>query len=140
MRRRFFYVEEEIPDEAPINLTSLIDVVFVILIAFIFIAPILNIDMVHLATGNTDAQKQSISPDNSPLSIIVQSDNSIWMYGKKITLSELEKKLLSEKKIFPHKIPQVIHDKNATFGTYQSIKTILEKCGFEQMDIVLQPL
>src|SRR3990167_1300788 len=135
MRRRFFYADEESLDEAPINLTSLIDVVFVI-----FIAPILNIDVVNLATGKVDTQKLTISPENSPLSILVHSDNSIWMYGKKITLQELEKKLQSEKKLFPHKIPQVIHDKNATFGTYQSIKTVLEKCGFEQMDLVLQPL
>jgi succinate dehydrogenase / fumarate reductase flavoprotein subunit len=54
-------------------------------------------------------------------------------------LGELEKSLLLQKKKHPGKNPQVIHDKNASFGTYQSIKNTLEKCGFEQMDLILKP-
>jgi biopolymer transport protein ExbD len=51
----------------------------------------------------------------------------------------MEKILLAQKKLYPTRTPQVIHDKNASFGTYQTVKNSLEKCGFDQMDVILKP-
>jgi biopolymer transport protein ExbD len=103
------------------------------------IAPILEIDSVDLATGGTETKKDSAPTESSPLTVIVKGDNSIWMQGRKINLVELEKTLVAQKKAFPNKVPQVIHDRNASFGTYQSVKNTLERCGFDQMDVVLKP-
>jgi biopolymer transport protein ExbD len=61
------------------------------------------------------------------------------MQGQRISLEQLEKTLRAQKKMFPNKIPQVIHDKSASFGTYQSVKNTFERCGFEHLDIVLKP-
>jgi biopolymer transport protein ExbD len=137
MKRRRFFQEEESIEEPLVNLTPLIDVVFVVLISFMLIAPLLEIDQVDLAQGGTEKPKGA--PEQSPLAIFVHADNTIWMRGKRLSLPELEKNLLQEKKKHPLQTPQVIHDKNASFGTYQSIKSSLEKCGFEQMDVVLKP-
>lgn len=138
MRRRRWEAEDDLPEEPLINLTPLIDVVFVVLIAFMIIAPILDVDVVDLATGKAE-KKESMPPEQSPLSIVVRSDNTIWMGGKKVTILELEKNLIAQKKLYPNKTPQVIHDKNGTFGTYQTVKNTLEKCGFDQMEVVLKP-
>ena len=139
MRWRRVSFEEDLPDEPLVNLTPLIDVVFVVLISFMLIAPILDTDVVDLATSGAEKKKDSFASEQSPLSIIVKADNTIWAQGKKVSLQELEHSLLAQKKQYPGRSPQVIHDRNASFGTYQSVKNTLERCGFEQMDVVLKP-
>ncbi|HEY4254860.1 MAG TPA: biopolymer transporter ExbD [Chlamydiales bacterium] len=131
--------EDDLPEEPLINLTPLIDVVFVVLIAFILIAPVLDIDRVDLAASGGEKKKEAPSPEQSPLTIVVRADNSIWMQGKRFSPEELEKTLVAQKKLYPQKTPQVIHDKSASFGTYQTVKNTLERCGFEEMDILLKP-
>lgn len=135
-KRTPLILEDESVDEPLVNLTPLIDVVFVVLISFMLIAPVLDIDLVDLATGGATQKKEA---SFTPLSISVHADNSIWLQGKKIQLKELEKILNEEKKKNPHQTPQLVPDKQAAFGTYQSIKNLLENCGFEQMDVVLKP-
>jgi len=131
--------EDDLPEEPLINLTPLIDVVFVVLIAFMLIAPVLDIDKVDLAVSGGEKKKEAPSPEQSPLTVIVRADNSIWMQGRKLSFDELEKILTNQKRLYPNKTPQVIHDKNASFGTYQTVKNTLERCGFEEMDILLKP-
>ena len=137
MRKRFqFRLDEEVADEPLINLTPLIDVVFVVLITFILIAPVLDIDSVDLAKSGGPEKKEM---QTGPISIAVHADNSIWVQGKSVTLLELETFLKTEKKRHPQAIPQLVHDEKAHFGTYQKVKNTVESIGFEQMDVVLKP-
>ncbi len=39
----------------------------------------------------------------------------------------------------PESRPQIFHDKNAKFGTYQTVKNALEAAGFSEMDLILKP-
>jgi biopolymer transport protein ExbD len=137
MRRKFRSLpEDEAFEEPTINLTPLIDVVFVVLITFMLIAPVLDIDSVDLALSGGSDKKELQS---GPISIIVHADNSIWVQGQKVSLVQLESIMKQEKKRHPNAIPQVIHDRQAQFGTYQSVKNTLETIGFSQMDVVLKP-
>ncbi len=137
MRKRFRSQSEDDSVEEPfINLTPLIDVVFVVLITFMLIAPVLDIDSVDLATSSGH-EKKEIEP--SGISIAVHADNSIWFRGSKVTLNELTALLKQEKKRQPRAIPQLVHDRQAHFGTYQMVKNTLEGVGFTQMDVVLKP-
>lgn len=123
-------------DENLINLTPLIDVVFVVLISFIIIAPLLETDRIDLATSNL---KSSKNIPKTTISIKVKEDNSIIINNRLVTLSELGKILKEQKIINPKETPQLLHDKKACFGTYQSIKNLVEAAGFDQMDVILQP-
>lgn len=137
---RSSFSEEEPFDEPLINLTPLIDVVFVVLITFMIIAPVLDTDRVQLAPGPISRAKDHLSMQASePLTITVHADNTIWVNHRKIALSDLGKWLQSEKKIHPRLVPKLIHDSRAQFGTYQSVKNTVEACGFEEMDVILQP-
>jgi biopolymer transport protein ExbD len=137
MRRKLrLHSDDESVEEPFINLTPLIDVVFVVLISFMLIAPVLDIDSVDLALSG-GVEKKEIEPGS--ISISVHADNTIWVRGKELNLKELEAFLRGEKKRSPRAIPQLVHDKKAHFGTYQSIKNTLETIGFEQMDVVLKP-
>jgi biopolymer transport protein ExbD len=137
MRRRpLRFPDDEAVDEPLINLTPLIDVVFVVLITFMLIAPVLDIDSVDLAQSGGTEKKEL---QTGPITIAVHADNTIWVQGAKVTLSQLDSLLRQEKKRHPHAVPQLVHDRQAQFGTYQAIKNILESIGFEQMDVVLKP-
>jgi biopolymer transport protein ExbD len=136
MRRRALPpIEDGDVEESPVNLTPLIDVVFVLLITFMLIAPILNVDHVDLAQGGI-LSKQEVA--QTPLAITLCSDQSIWFQGMRVNLKELTSKLKAEKVRYPTQFPQLIADKNCHFGLYQDVKNVLEECGFQQMDVVLK--
>ena len=126
--------------EPVINLTPLIDVVFVVLIAFIMVAPLLDRDQVQLAPGaNVPSHIPLSMKEASPIQIHVRSDDTILLRGTITPIDELFHKLMIARQQFPQARPQVFHDRRARFGTYQALKNSLEQAGFEEMDIVLSP-
>lgn len=126
-------------EEPSINLTPLIDVVFSILIMFIVVAPLLELDRIVLASANHESDKTLSVKESGPLSIHVHQDNTIWLNRKQVEEADFLPLLKLEKQKNPSALPQVYHDKRAYFGTYQMIKNSLEAAGFEQMDLVLKP-
>ncbi len=137
MRKKYRSLPDQLAiDEPIINLTPLIDVVFVVLITFMLIAPVLDIDSVDLAQSGGVVKKE-LQP--GPISISVHADNTIWYQSTQTSLKELESILRRELRKNPHTIPQLLHDRKAQFGTYQALKNMLESIGFEQLDVILKP-
>lgn len=140
MMRRGMMTKSSAPSEPVINITPLIDVVFVLLISFIVIAPLLELDRLELASGGGLASHIPVHfEDAGPIQIHVLRDNSILLNGKKIVLEALPQGLDEVKKLYPEARPQLFHDKKAYFGTYQEVKNILEALGYKELDIVLLP-
>lgn len=137
MIRKKVTFSQEHHDEILINLTPLIDVVFVVLVAFILIAPLLEVDRIDLAAGS-DSSLKEIS-QKSHIVIYVREDDSIWWDHRPISKKELASMLKEARQKYPTQIPQVYQDKKATFGQYQEIKNAIESAGFEGMDVVLKP-
>ena len=139
-KTRLFSAKESHSEDTQINLTPLIDVVFVVLIMFIIIAPMLELDRVTLSNAaKSDAKEMTSVQDHSPISIYVHEDNSIWMNNHIVPEKKLIELLRQAKKSYPERIPQLFHDKKAHFGTYQTVKNAVEIAGFEQLDVILQP-
>jgi len=136
MRKKKFFQNSNDLDENLINLTPLIDVVFVVLISFILIAPLLEVDHINLAQGSTKSDKNI---EQTSIILKVKEDNSILINNRLVTLLELKDILKEKKRLNPNQNPQLYHDKKATFGSYQSIKNLVELSGFEKLDVVLQP-
>lgn len=127
-------------DEAEINLTPLIDVVFVILIMFIIVAPLLELERVQLANGPFHDQKQSTCvQEMGKIYIHVREDNSILLNGRALLLEQLRDHLKQSYRGYPKAMPQLYHDRRATFGTYQEVKNAVEEAGFEELEIILKP-
>jgi len=135
MRQRNRY--DQSLEEGRIELTPLIDVVFVVLIMFILIAPMLEIDSVKLARA---PQRVEVEATNmSSLTIHVHEDNTIWINQKQVSSENLGP-ILQALKIKNSKLtPQLFHDRKAQFGTYQTVKNALEEAGYDELDIVLEP-
>src|SRR5690349_9487424 len=95
-------------EEPSINLTPLIDVVFVILIMFIVVAPLLELDRINLADAAQDPLDLTITAQEaSPISIHVYQDNTIWLNQKPVQLSELVSLLKKAKTQYPTSRPQL---------------------------------
>ncbi len=137
MRRRIRLADSS-DDGELVNLTPLLDVLFLILVFFILIAPLLDFDRLDLAASSDNKQELSPLNESSSIKIYVQKDNSIWLGTHAISLSDLSIALDQYYKSRPNDIPQLYQDQNATFGTYQKIKNLIESIGFEQLDVVLK--
>lgn len=128
-----------LPD-AEINLTPLIDVCFVVLIMFIVIAPLLEMERVELAPGPPlDGQSTLAVQEKSPIAIHVFADDSLTLNKQPVSISQLKGMLTYAKQKNPAARPQLFHDRSAKFGTYQTIKNIVEAAGFTEMDLILKP-
>lgn len=139
MNRRIHRIRQTI-EEPVINLTPLIDVVFVILIMFILVAPLLDVDQVDLAYGGHGSDdKAAVIQESGPIRIHVRQDNTVLYNNRLVILDELTFLLQQDKQKYPNARPQVYHDRRAHFGVYQAIKNSAEEAGFEQLDIVLKP-
>ncbi|MBM3208612.1 MAG: biopolymer transporter ExbD [Chlamydiae bacterium] len=139
MRNRIIFTQNNNEEAGP-NLTPLIDVVFVVLIMFIIIAPMLQTDKIKLADAPKRDDKSTIAvQDVSPITIQVRQDNSIWLNSIRISQDELLPLLKRAKSQYPNKTPQLLQDKKAAFGTYQIIKNAVESSGFQELDVILQP-
>lgn len=134
-RRRSSYEE----DSSSVNLTPLIDVVFVVLIMFIVVAPLLELDRIELAPAPENPTTVS-RVESSELSIQVNSDNSISLNGQALSLEELRFRLKEAHEQHPEKRPQLMQDRRAQFGIYQEIKNAAEAAGFHELDILLKPV
>lgn len=139
-RRRLSFPAHSTLEEPTVNLTPLIDVVFVILIMFIVIAPLLELDRVELANSPlTPLSSVSSVQESSPITLHVHQDNTIWFNDQLVTPTHLLIQLKQAKVSYPHAHPQVFHDKKAHFGTYQTVKNAAEEAGFAKIDIILKP-
>lgn len=125
-------------EEPSINITPLIDVVFVVLIMFIIIAPILEKDRIQLSQ-NGSSNKNSKIEKTSSLSIHVNSKNELFLNKKPIAIHLLEPSLKKLKQSLPETIPQVYYDKKAYFEFFEPIKCALENAGYSDMDLILEP-
>lgn len=140
MRKGRFLNQREGLEETEVNLTPLIDVVFVVLIMFIIVAPLLELERIQLAKGPTHSQKETTSVQGmSSVHIHVREDNSILLNGKALLLEQLTEHLKHVYRASPKTTPQLYHDNRATFGTYQNVKNAVEEAGFEELEIILKP-
>lgn len=137
MKRRFKKFEDN--DEPIVNLTPLIDIVFTILIMFLVIAPLLELDKVELADGSGRLDEGFSVREASKVAIHVHRNNTIWVDQKQIALANLPQVLEKKKKEYPKVRPQLYHDKQAHFGTYQSVKNAAQQAGFDELDVILMP-
>lgn len=134
MRRT--YKAEDLGDSL-INLTPLIDVVFVILIAFIMIAPLLEIDSISLAPGSTKTIDKPLKNAQGDVFIDIHKDGSVRINKRDIESKDVPLLLKALHDANAEVTPKVFCDQGASFGIYQKVKNAIEDAGFDQMDVVV---
>jgi biopolymer transport protein ExbD len=128
-RRRSFKNDGEL-----VNLTPLLDVLFVVLVMFIIITPLIQTDNIALSK----VEKNSTSAESKEfegLKILVDQNNVIKVNGNQLSYDELKRlalKLSHQKKL------QLYCDKNASFGNFQKIKMMMQEAGFNELQVVVE--
>src|SRR5690606_14331825 len=77
----------DLPMNAEINVTSLVDVAVTLLVIFIITAPILQ-GGIEVSIPRADVQ--AVTPDESPFFITVTSEGRIYMEESEVTIEQLE--------------------------------------------------
>jgi biopolymer transport protein ExbD len=124
-------------EEPTINITPLIDVVFVVLIMFILIAPLVDKENVHLAKGSSSEEHEL--KESSLISLVVKKNSELLLNRIPVDLEDLPYRLKEVKSLYPEATPQLFHDRMAPFGTYQEVKLAMEVAGFSEMELVVEP-
>jgi biopolymer transport protein ExbD len=117
-----------------INLTPLIDVVFMILILFILIAPLINTETIELFPKASSTKM--INFEDQAFKIYIFKDNTIWLNKQKLNSNQLKTSFFEAKRNYPNKTPLLLCDNKAYFETYLHVKSALEEAGYEQMEVV----
>ncbi|WP_201456451.1 biopolymer transporter ExbD [Chlamydia sp. 17-3921] len=133
MKRSF--VDE--PEEDPtVNLTPLIDIVFVILMTFIIAVPMVRLDSIALAPGS---QQERLEKEEHMTTVIkVFANHSLTLNDHPVSLKELTSQLSILQKQYPEKIPLLLQDGETPFKLYQQIKMAIEAAGFHELHVALQ--
>lgn len=125
-------------DSTDLNLTPLIDVVFVVLICFILIAPLLELE--HIQLAERGAETKPLHPSRSDvLEIRLCSDNTYQINRCPVSADELPQLLSFWRARARGRAPLLFCDRRAHFGAYQHLKNALERSGFAHIDLVLAP-
>jgi biopolymer transport protein TolR len=125
-----------------INLTNLLDVAFMLLIAFMLIAPILKyglrLELPEVKTAQRLEQKTTFT-------IMVQrrleeeESERIYLNQRRVTLDELTEELSANYER-ERNIDVVIEaDKNVPYGTFAQVIAAVQAAGVENIGMVTQP-
>ncbi|MCH9612356.1 MAG: hypothetical protein S4CHLAM102_08430 [Chlamydiia bacterium] len=121
-----------------VNLTPLLDVLFVVLILFILLTPFFQIDEIDLTPKKVTEQSHTPIKEKRPLKIAIKKDGSYLINNQFVSRQDLEPLLRKIQTANPKEVPEIYPDSLAPFVSYQTIKTLLEEIGYEQLDVVLK--
>jgi biopolymer transport protein ExbD len=136
MRKRFS--TGFIDDNDLINLTPLLDVLFVVLILFIIIAPLTKLDRVEVTESSSKSLSASSMTDIDTIHICLHEDNTLSVNGKALEKHTLKILLQELKKGNKELVPRLVIDKKSSFGAFSETKDLIEECGFAYLDLVVK--
>jgi len=119
-------------DEPEINITPMLDIVFIMLIFFIVTTTFVR------ETGVTVEKPRALSAESRPqgnILIGVDSDNQVWMNGSQIELSDVRTQVQRARAENPEGSVILISDKGARTGTLVDVMDQVQAGGVGRMAI-----
>lgn len=131
---KFFTAKKSIGTLSEINLTSLIDVVFNLLIIFMIITP-----LVHkgIDVQVPDSSVGEVSPEETSHIVSITKQGTIWFDDRQITFDQLAgyvQGLPAEETIY------VQADKHISYGTVIDVISAVKKQGIRRVGLVTNPV
>ena len=122
---------------ADINVTPLVDVMLVLMIIFMVMAPLIQRGVdVDLPPAN--AQPMPVDEDVSVLSIT--KDQKVFLGEAEIAFEELETKIRLNQKLQKDKELYLHADRNLPYGVVVDVMATLKNAGIENLGMVTDPL
>jgi len=133
MRRRRRHGGSERP-KAAIDMTSLIDLTFLLLVTFIITMPALEQGIsIILPRAKTDSLP---TKDNKATTITVDAANKIYLNNVPTSLEALEQDLLAKVAADPEVPVLVRGDERLTYGSVMDVVKLVYKCKVHRMALV----
>lgn len=134
MRRRQRLSGDDLPIRAEINVTSLVDVAFVLLIIFVITAPILAGGVeVNLPRGDV----KPLTTEEKPFFITVQTDGTVFVEDTRMTMPEFEQSFPQLARSGRFERVYIRGDSLARHGAIMRVVTTVAKTG-KQFSFVVE--
>ena len=118
---------------AEINMTSLIDIMLVLLIVFMIAAPMLTSGV---AVDLPQAESSPLPGQDEPLSVTVDRTGRIWLQDSEIALDQLGPRLTAITGRKPDARIFVRGDKGIDYGTVMQVVSTINQAGFSKVALL----
>ena len=119
------YKREPLKAISELNMTPVIDVTFLMLIAFLVTYPLMeNTAVIRLPTASTDPDPKN---KNLTRELAINSAGEIFIDGKTITLEALEADLLLRVREQPDTVVRIRGDESSNYGQLMKVVAVLKK-------------
>jgi biopolymer transport protein ExbD len=126
MRHRRRLRGDDLPIRAEINVTSLVDVAFVLLIIFVITAPILTGGVeVNLPTGDVEP----LDTDLRPFFVTVRPDGTVFVEGRAMSMPEFVQSFPQLASVGTFERVYIRGDSLARYGSIMHVVTTIAKTG-----------
>jgi len=120
-----------------INITPLVDVMLVLLVAFIVTAPLMS-NAVKVNLPKTDAT--AAPTDNKPFTISVDADGQIFLDKRAITQETVESELAALKAQQPDLVLHLQADEVVPYGSVAKVMASIERSGISKLAVLTNPI
>ena len=124
-------------DEAmsEINVTPLVDVMLVLLVAFIVTAPLLS-NSIHVNLPKTAATQ---SPEQvKPVTVAINATGEVYIDKQEYPLANVEKELTRLHTANPNLTLHLSSDESVNYGTVAKVMAHIERAGITHMAVLTQ--
>jgi biopolymer transport protein TolR len=126
MRQRRRHRGDDLPIRAEINVTSLVDVAFVLLIIFVITAPILTGGVeVDLPRGDVEP----LETDVEPFFVTVRRDGSVFYENTQVTMQEFQQSFPQVAAAGTFERVYIRGDSLSNYGAIMRVLTTIAKTG-----------
>lgn len=118
-----------------INITPLVDVMLVLLVAFIVTAPLLN-NAIHVNLPKT-ATTQPPDP-KKPVTVSVSAEGKVYVDKQEFALAVLETELKAREKADPDLALHLSSDEAVNYGQVAKVMAVIERAGITKLSVLTQ--
>jgi biopolymer transport protein TolR len=119
-----------------INITPLVDVMLVLLVAFIVTAPLMS-NAVQVNLPKTEATAAPL--DNKAYTISVDAQGVIYLDKRTITQQVVESELKALKAENPNLTLHLQADESVPYGTVAKVMASIERSGISRLSVLTEP-
>jgi len=118
-----------------INITPLVDVMLVLLVAFIVTAPLLN----NAVTVNLPKTVATHPPERKkPVTISVTAEGRVFIDKSEVAAGALEGELRARRTADPEQVYHLSSDESVRYGAVAKVMAAIEKAGITRLAVLTQ--
>lgn len=118
-----------------INVTPLVDVMLVLLVAFIVTVPVMT-NAIQVNLPKTAATKP---PEPSkPITISVNAEGNAFINQTQVELPQLEAELIAKQAANPDQVYHLSSDEAVKYGSVAKVMAVIERAGVTKLAVLTQ--